>query len=155
MKINLIDQINADINLITKEFTVNHGWHHTDAQMMTKSIEKTEVNLIMSPKILSYEEKNYQSQIWYACIFTVNDLKMKSTFEYFLRLFPALKYKPFKDEDALHQHFVPYKKEEHATTLFKRMFRSTHKRLSKSAFFINPDYPDGYWNNHTIDSIKL
>jgi len=155
MKLNLHNQIEFDIDLIIKEFIENHGWNHIDAQLMEKSIEKAIVNLIIYPKILNYEERNYQSQIWYTCLFTVDDTEMTKTFEYFLRLFPTLKYKPFKDEDALYQHFVPYKKEKYAATLFKKMLKLTPILYSKSAFFLNPDYPNGYWGNHTIDSIKL
>jgi len=161
MKLNLQDQIETDIELIMKDFIDNDDWNTVSNHMIEKMISKdlSKIKLIIYPTILHYDERDIdQSQIWYTCWFTVDEIEVDRALNYFIDKFPELKYKPFKDEDALREYFVPFKrskksffykiKEHYLMDYFPKNFVTT-------AFFLNPDYPDGYWNNHTIGSIIL
>jgi len=107
--------------------------------------------LSIFPKILHYQQHRIiESHIWYGCYFGINQKLTHTAIAYFKELFEEMKYKPFKDEDAFLRHFVPYKEDK--KTLFNII---KGYRLINSAFFLNPDYPNGYWQNHTIDSIRL
>lgn len=161
MKLNLKTQIETDINLIMKDFIDLHGWILIDSQMIAKDlpINQFKFELIIYPRVLHYMDKDVnQSQIWYACQLIVAKTKIDIVLNFLKNGFCDLKYAPFKDEDALHNYFVPYKK---LKTSFLNKIKERYlmdyfpKNYVTTAFFLNPDYPKGYWCNHTIDSIKL
>ena len=161
MKLNLKAQTETDINLIMKDFIDFHGWKLVDGQMIEKDlpISKVKFELIIYPTILHYLEKDVdQSQIWYACRLEVAETEIDVVLNLLRNGFCDLKYAPFKDEDALYDHFVPYKKSgESLLNKIKEHYLMDYfpKNFVTTAFFLNPDYPDGYWNNHTIGSIIL
>lgn len=51
-------------------------------------------------------------------------------------------YRPFKDENA-------------NQGIFTKGYHKSNFEEYRYKFFMNPDYPNGYWDNHVIDSIDL
>lgn len=90
----------------------------------------TKFAVILFPKLISYEDK---TEVWIACqVHVENDLK--GTAKMIKEFMNNIKFKPFKDEDSLLEMFkVDYS------------FAELYIR-----FYVNPDYPDGYWRNHAL-----
>lgn len=155
MKLNLRSQIKSDIYLIVEEFK-NHGWKNINDDLIQKKSAMNfhsldGLNMVIFPIILHYSE----SQIWYACSFELPEPLIKEAIDYFLDLFTVFKYKPFKDQDAKASHFIHYTfKDKTKKSFFDKIIFKSQKYI-KTVFFLNPDYPNGYWTNHTIDSIHL
>lgn len=157
MKLDLRNQIDIDIRLINVCIS-KHNWHAIDDDLLEKDgLEKdplSKLSIVIFPVILHY---GGQSHIWYACSFEIPKSLIKDAQLYFLDLFKTFDYKPFKDEDAIAMHFAPYSRCTTRPKLkinnFKKYLLS--KKYIKTGFFLNPDYPNGYWVNHTIDTIRL
>lgn len=158
MIFDLRTQIESDIYLIVGEF-LQHDWKNVNDDIIEKTgsgsfPQLKGLPLIISPKILHYpigHKLGIVSNIWYGCYFEVNEKLIDVALTYFVELFEKIKYKPFTDEDAKAKYFIPYKAENNVfpTSLLRG------KKYIKTGFFLNPDYPNGYWHNHTIDTIRL
>jgi hypothetical protein len=106
-----------------------------------KSIKKLEnilyFGILLRPKILSYDNKQI---VWIECRIVRDDEEELYRMINYLKedVFPKLPFQPFFDEDAFKGNFSRI--EEHKE---KGTWYSTE-------FYVNPDYKDGYWENHVI-----
>jgi len=102
--------------------------------------------IVIYPKLLTYAEipskartkKGYAITPWIACRVTMYDMFMPEMLENNIRLLESvilkLPIRPFKDEDA-----------------FKGMFTKVQDgEMYTLTFYLNPAYPNGWWDNHTI-----
>ncbi len=161
MKLDLKNQIDTDIGLIIKEFK-RFGCEHDDAERIKitpdKFFDYKELAVIISPIILHYEG---MSQVWYACSFEIQASVIKGVLNFFLNMFKDFVYKPFRDDDAVSKYFAQYnyntigQPKLNIGNFLKFRKHLIPKRYITTGFFLNPDYPTGYWSNHIIDTIKL
>jgi len=94
------------------------------------------VGMIFYPELLSYAD---QTTPWIACRIEVEGKPEESMvgdlLKYLIGLLETSGYKPFMDEDSAWNH---WKKDERADwTNYK--------------CYVNPSYPDGYWENHCLE----
>jgi hypothetical protein len=98
------------------------------------------VGMTFSPDLLRYRGSNGKDQLvpWIRCSIELEGQKFPSTLRdllnHLVELLKSAGYPPFKDEDALHQHWRD----------------SAHKGWTEYSCFVNPDYPQGHWENHAI-----
>jgi len=98
------------------------------------------VFMTFSPDLLRYRGANGKDQLvpWIKCTIEIEGQKFPSTLKELLNhLVEFLKsagYSPFKDEDALHQHWR----------------QTDNKNWTEYSCFVNPDYPQGHWENHAL-----
>ncbi len=138
MKLNLTNSIENDKELI-REYFKNLDWKCIDTDAF--EIPNLHVFVILSQEIIDYSDKTkFKKEVWIKCIVDFNEKNVDEVVNYFLKLFKFSKYKPFKDEDACKLYF---------TKAFPKYDKDTYRM----AFFLNPDYPNGYWDNHAIADI--
>lgn len=111
---------------------------------------KTKIGLVFYPELLHYDQyTNDKSEMndgtkrigvtcpWVCCRFELenptNEL-ISQICPWIIGVFKEIGLKPFYDEDAYRGHF---RKED-------------KKGYIKFKFYINPSFPDGYWQNHTL-----
>ena len=101
---------------------------------------KTKIGFSLYPELLTYYEKGIGDSIvpWICCKFEFEGMSEKM--EYDLLKWITAKFKeclifPFKDEDAVSYHFI----------------KEPRKRYNIYKMYVNLDYPEGYWENHTLD----
>lgn len=109
---------------------------------------KTKISLVLFIDLLAYSENysdNYKSvgqQLtpWVVCRTEIENgskhEEIKKILEWLKnKIVESTKLKPFQDEDA----YLMYWKSEEANG------------YTKYSCYINPSYPDGWWENHTIE----
>lgn len=91
--------------------------------------------LVIYPTLLEYTNK---AEIWYKCrVRDIEDRYLEYICDFFKNtVFSQLPWKPFHDEDAKFGYFS-HKQDRH--------------QKHEIAFFINPSYPEGAWENHAIE----
>jgi hypothetical protein len=93
-----------------------------------------------SPDLLRYRGPSGKDELvpWIKCSITLEGQQFPSTLRDLLNhladLLKSAGYTPFKDEDALHQHWR----------------QESGKGYNVYSCFVNPDFPQGYWQNHAI-----
>jgi len=98
------------------------------------------VGMRFSPELLRYRGENGRDQLvpWIKCSIEIEGQKFPSTLKDILNhlagLLISAGYTPFKDEDALHQHWR----------------ETANKNWAEYSCFVNPDYPRGHWENHAL-----
>lgn len=141
MRLNLDYEISFDIERIHNKLK-EAGWKREDWAIFT--LDGHHIQVV--PRLISYTEvvdgrmRREVTTVWYACeIVASDDKELKKEIEFYEALFRDGNFplKPFKDEDARGQHFRVEKS-------------GLGKGWYKASFFINPDYSQGYWNNHSI-----
>ena len=158
-KTNLYEETNNDIKYIADKlvkggFTQEDEWYFTiDTPFLVtpdaKNEEwKTKISLVLFTDLLAYSENysdNYKSvgqQLtpWVVCRTELEGERkheeVKTILEWLKnKIVESTKLKPFQDEDA----YLMYWKSEEANG------------YAKYSCYINPSYPDGWWENHTIE----
>ena len=171
MRINLYKQVELDIETIVKMF-VDNGWTQVDDAYIEKNcgIEihpdatresiKTKLTICFSPELLYYYDVHLSSQYdlkeskkvteltitpWIYCSFLIHNdestkylndnLLLYSVIDWVKNEISQLPIKPFYDEDAFFGNFKRPKKD---------------GEFIKTGFYLNPSYPNGYWDNHVI-----
>ena len=108
---------------------------------------KTKIGFVLYPELLSYStrDENRRSE-WvttpWICIrieiedseYVTDESKQRELCKWVVAELTEAGYKPFHDEDA----FAGY---------FKKEDRNGYVRFK---MYINPDFPQGYWSNHTL-----
>ena len=141
-------------------FLVTDDWKRFDEMAIESKIKfgEKEIFLVLYPELLSYtyiwyegagvydNEKNKRSEEvttpWIACRL---ELEGQHSTDWHFNVLNELKewidnkllIKPFKDEDAQHQ-------------IYSRQCSAYIRDWTKYIFYLNIDYPNGWWENHTL-----
>lgn len=107
-------------------------------ELKVEDISKTQpifFTLVIYPILLEYTNK---AEIWYKCLIKDLEEGEMDYISHFFKdtVFPQLPWEPFHDEDAKLGYFSHKQKK---------------TRGHEIAFFINPSYPEGVWENHAIE----
>lgn len=103
---------------------------------------KTKIGFVFYPELLSYYDGNNFITVPWICVrveiegnnYVTDESKQIELCKWIVSELTSAGYKPFHDEDA----FAGY---------FKKENRKGYIILKT---YINPDFPDGYWSNHTL-----
>ena len=99
---------------------------------------KNKIGLSFYPELLSYSEEGEDVTIPWICVrleLENPDSKIEGDLlKWIENRFSEIENKPFYDEDAYRGN---WRKEE-------------RRGWNKYKMYINPDYPEGYWENHTL-----
>lgn len=99
---------------------------------------KTKIGLVFYPELLSYSEEKEEATVPWICVrleLENTDPKIEGDLlKWITNRFSEINYKPFYDEDSYRGN---WRKEE-------------RRGWNKYKMYINPDYPEGYWANHTL-----
>lgn len=162
MKENLLPQFEKEIEKTINQF-VDMGWNQIDEMAIEKNI-KININpgslerfsdtliLVFYHKLLTYIEgdkgkREYVAIPWITCKFELENggdkdflysETVKELVNYIKKELESIGISAFKDEDAPHQMFS------------NRCRTADRNGYVTFEFFINPDYPKGYWSNHTL-----
>ena len=94
------------------------------------------IGMVFYPELLSYAD---QTTPWIACRFELEgeheESLVRNLLKYLIGLLKNAGYNPFMDEDAFCNH---WKKDERSG-------------FTKYVCYVNPSYPDGYWENHCLE----
>lgn len=172
MRINLRNELNLDIETIVKMF-IEDGWVQEDEAYILKDcgIEthpgarnvdyRTKLSITFSPELLHYSESHTPSTYdlskakktlqhtttpWIKGSILIRDdetvtrpsdnERLREVAKWLKTEILKMPIKPFHDEDA----YMGYFKRPEKTSEFIRL-----------SFYMNPSYPEGYWQNHTIE----
>jgi pentatricopeptide repeat protein len=133
MKENFHEAIQKDFELIENAL-IDIGFQFEDDGVL--SFGEDEHILYLQPEILNYGvggkgvPVETKEEIWISCLIEADSVEKAATV--FKDMVKKMKYKPFKDEDA-----------------FMGMFAKKGK--DQLACYFNPDYPQGYWQNHVLE----
>lgn len=159
---NLRHEIDSEIfELIEKLENHSPDFQHEDGRWMefktpyltnpdSRNEEwKNKIGIVFYPELLSYTERyvnpetNELSRMrehvtipWICVRFELEGDQSISMdlCKWLVSIFKEIKYTPFKDEDATYNHFA--KEESRGYTKYK--------------MYVNPSYPNGMWENHTL-----
>lgn len=153
MKIDLSSKIDEEISIIVNRL-VSNNWVQEDVSYVRKDLgfvlnstfkNKNHIALCLFPKILFFNKK---AEVWIQCRLSFEyDYNYRSNFYKDSRIekicstiieeFMDINLTPFYDEDAFRYFFTkPNVK---------------HNKFIDISFFVNIDYPNGFWQNHTIN----
>jgi hypothetical protein len=136
MKINLASEIEKDIEVI-EDMLIALGFDYLDDRVLEylSFVGDEDFTIYLQPEILTYTrggkgvpiETRYE--VWIGCSVEGDNVeKLAVTLKEILK---KATIKPFKDEDAFIGIFS--KKDDH-----------------EMVCYFNPDYPEGYWQNHVL-----
>lgn len=155
MKLNLDKYLEQEIILAFEIFRGTGYWKSIDYYALERKFQTTEgektVIIVLYNELLSYNyvwdeggvhRSEQVTTPWICCRITL-DGKQNTPWHYKILkdlkkwAMEELPWKPFRDEDATH---MIYSK---ATSPYDR-------NETQYKFYINPDYPNGWWENHTL-----
>ena len=159
MKQNLAHQIENEIDLLVQTF-INIGWDCEDGRFLSKKMEfitnptaknqewKYKVSMVPYAKLLAYTEEGIDMLVpWIYFRIEIDDdelaqypdaiKRVQQVAEFIKGEIPGTGYKPFYDEDAFRGNFT-------------RPERRENSKSVEFGFYLNIDYPDGFWENHTL-----
>ena len=138
MLIDLWPYVEKDLDQVCLALTTK-GWQREDENILSKEIRRKRYAITLVPRLLYYYFQNAHRAIpWIAVrIINYSDDHPIPTFV-LQEILEDLYYsnlKPFYDEDA-----------------WKGFFSKEKTRFGEDIYicYINPDFPTGYWENHTI-----
>jgi len=143
MKLNIAkeseNEVETLIGKILKEYPDSNREDNTYLEMKTgiKGIEN--IGIVFYPKLLTYGFGSTEAITPWICVrLEIEDGLAEDSIRKLLRwmvsIFKNIGYFPFMDEDATAQHFS----------------KDERKGWTKYSMFVNPDYPEGIWENHTL-----
>ena len=99
------------------------------------------VGMVFYPELLTYTEDGKDTKTpWIACRMELENIKdeqiIGELLKWMIELIKKSGYKPFMDEDAKWNHWK---------------VDNSHNDWAEYTCYINPSYPDGYWENHAIE----
>jgi len=129
MNKNFRTEVDKDIDAITDILTAAGAEYEDHA-----TIVYDDIFITLYPEFISYMtggkgvpvETRYE--MWIAC--TVEEDNIEAIADKIKAFVKTLSIKPFYDEDA-----------------YKCIFKKDKYQIT---FYLNPDYPNGYWSNHTL-----
>jgi hypothetical protein len=150
MIINIAEQAEKEINLIMDRLVLHDPNFEVvdDSYLEVKTpflIDpdsrneewKSKIGLVLYPELLTYNFGKEYITPWICVRFELETKDMtihRELCKWLVDKFKAIGMQPFMDEDATWNH---YKKEE-------------RKGYTKYHLYVNPDYPNGHWENHTL-----
>ena len=153
MKINIYENIQQEIDQIIDRLTLHDpNFNHLDDHIIEiktpflinpdiKNDEwKPKLGIVLYPELLTYGSRHLTGvEIipWICVSFELETKDMtihRELCKWLVEKFMAIGLRPFMDEDATWNH---YKKDE-------------RKGYTRYRLYINPDYPNGYWENHVL-----
>lgn len=101
---------------------------------------KNKVGMVFFPELLAYGNRDKaQRTPWIACRVSLegerDESKVGELLKWLVSLIEKSGYKPFMDEDAKWNHWKAEKGND----------------CIEYTCFVNPDYPEGHWENHTLE----
>ena len=151
MLLNLDKIFFEEIQNVTTKMETN-GWQVVDNGVVTKRVDfivdpmaknKNEILLVMSHTFLSFIYKNeYYTTPWIQihcrCASNLDESCLKNTANFIKEAIISItNLMPFYDEDAKFGYF----------SYTNSKYSCNEKELS---LYINPDFPKGWWENHTL-----
>ncbi len=155
MNIQLKDMINNEIEHFINIFILN-GWVREDTEIIRKKVEfivhpefknnKNKICLCLYPEILYYYDNNQQNiKIWIAFKFeTTKDNKVK----YQSDSITLNKIGDWLKAELKKMNLIPFKDEDSFNNIFSKP--EIKDEWVSFNFYLNKDYPNGYWCNHTL-----
>jgi hypothetical protein len=143
MLFNLYPIVEKDLNEVAEAFLPE--WSREEFGFLVykggnRFAKNNCLTMTLSPSLLTFRKEFGQSstyEIWIECSLIIGPKEnSENSAKFMIEEFNRLLYKPFKDEDAYYSYF-------------KRVDQHNSKNSALS-FFINPDYPSGWWCNHTL-----
>jgi len=161
MKTNFYKEIDDEVQFFVEKFK-EIGWEQEDTAYLTKRLPfitnpdarndewKYSVGLVLYPELLSYIGDNRGTdEIWICCRVGINtdeeiekdpwrSKRLTQLTDYLKEEIKKIGWKAFYDEDAFRYNF-------------------TRPEIKKNlgevriCFYLNKDYPEGVWENHTLD----
>ena len=162
MNTNFYSEVENEIEFFVDKFKLI-GWNQEDTAYLTKKLPFTtnptakndewqhSIGLVLYPIILSYYEKQpvrgYATKIWIQCRVGIdyNPLvkypaecpRLKKVTDFLKEEINKIGYKSFYDEDSYNGNFSQPEYKQNLGEI-------------RVSFYLNKDYPDGYWENHTL-----
>jgi hypothetical protein len=139
MKINLSNYIEDQIEYFIEIFKSN-GWDQEDIAYVSKktNLQDWDLGIVFYGELLEYSEgKEDIITPWIVGkieVETTDDIKLRSYASFILNELEKLNIHAFHDEDTYKGYFA----------------KETHKGWTELKFYVNMEYPDGYWQNHTL-----
>lgn len=154
MKINLDPYLQMELTLITRLFE-SKGWTTEDEHAVRKKFDGKEIYLVFYPELLSYEYtytpgdssndsktvSEYHRIPWIACRMEFEGEEVKDHEKYLTAVKEwvdkNIPLKPFYDEDATYG-------------IYAKKCSPYSRDWTQYIFYLNPDFPDGWWQNHAL-----
>lgn len=161
MNLNINPEIDSEISeLIEKLEKHSPDFRHEDGHYMefktpyltnpdSRNEEwKNKIGIVFYPELLSYTDRYVDPETnkvgrrvhvttpWICVRFELegNQVISMDLCKWLVSIFKEIRYAPFMDEDATYNYFS--KSERRAYTQYK--------------MYVNPSYPDGWWENHAL-----
>lgn len=139
MNVNLLSAWEYNLKSTAEAF-VNVGFKREDYQILTNHIaNEFKLTVGLGPALLFHSFKKKEGlYLWVKCEFSVFADKFGAAISNLLTLIKSNKLgmNPFYDEDAYRNYFTQPK--------------TTNSLNQICSFYLNPDIPEGTWENHTI-----
>lgn len=149
MKQDISTQTDQEIGEIIKKLKDN-GWEQEDISYISKLVNNKKIEMVLYPELLSYYsdyDRRYVTVPW-ICVkyeYYLDDMKKgdisknsltitEGATNEMIKAFEDIGIKPFYDEDAPQRHF----------NINRHLDEITLK------MYVNPSYPNGIWQNHTL-----
>jgi len=139
-RINLRNYVNEQLEFFIEKFKEN-GWKQEDIHYVSKDTELQEwpLGIVFYSELLEYREDNRREVLtpWIVGELEIETTEYDKLFEYadfILNELNQMNISPFHDEDSFRGYFA----------------KSSHKGWTELKFYINKEYPKGYWENHTL-----
>ncbi len=138
MKVNLEKEVDKDISIVANKL-IEAGYNYEDLYYVYKEVkygtEKFVLGYQIYPKLIN---KINEINVWLTLETEIeidydNKFLSKIT-SYIVNELKSVGLTPFMDEDSKYNHFVI----------------DERKGYVILKCFVNPDYPDGDWENHTL-----
>jgi hypothetical protein len=138
MKIDLLPNIQRDIEIVSLALDKTKLWQKEDiAYFSCKVSDFKMLSITIFPYILYYKENSCNLAVPWLALDIGNDKMFDNdTINFILNNLVEIQMRPFCDDDSYHRYFTYPIVEEDIIT--------------KITCFINPNYPEGYRNNHVI-----
>jgi hypothetical protein len=152
-KINIAEELDGEISEVVKKLIKEECCEQVDVayieiktpfELNPDAPNKDWINkvgMVFYPELITYTENGKSMNTpWIACrieLENISDEKLiGDLLKWLVDLLKKSGYKPFMDEDAKWNHWKA---------------DNSHKDWKEYTCYINPSYPDGYWENHAIE----
>ena len=154
-KINISEDLDQEIQDLTEAFLKNPECDQVDDGYIEIETPfeinpnsnnpdwKNKVGMVFYPELLTYGEGKsgkVQRTPWICCRISLEGKKENSMvgdlLKWIISLLEKSGYKPFMDEDASWNHWREEEK---------------NNGFTEYSCFVNPDYPEGHWENHALE----
>lgn len=138
-RINLRNYVDSQLMFFIEKFK-KHGWKQEDNEYVCKKtdLQDWDLGIVFYSELLEYMENGRQVLTPWICgsieIEVTDYPELKEYARFILDELEQMDIKPFRDEDAFLGYFS----------------KTDNKGWTELRFYINEEYPKGYWENHTL-----